>query len=169
VYLPGSPSISAALPGPRKRIKKGTYIMKMRMLLPAAALCIAIAGSTISRAQTPPFAGQKPMTCAEALKQAPKDDPELAPVAKALGDYEAKLKKTPKAVPAKKAVVDAAFKYGDMLMHLPQGKLSPRIQYRAALALFRRALELDPKHKGSMEEKQAIEDIYRNMPGGIPK
>ena len=139
------------------------------MLLPAAALCMIIAGATITQAQTPPFAGGKPISCAEALKQAPQADPDLVPVAKALADYEAKLKKTPKAAPAKKAVVDAAFKYGDMLMHLPQGKLSPKIQYRAALALFRRALELDPKHKGSMEEKQAIEDIYRNMPGGIPK
>ncbi len=146
--------------------------MKKFLQIPVAAMAILF-GTGIAHAQAhpgaPPFAGQKPLTCAEALKQAPKDNPELAPLAKNVADAEAKLKKAPKAAPAQKSVVEANFKYGDTLMHLPQGKLSPRIQYRAALALFRRALEIDPKHRGSIEEKQAIEDIYRNMPGGVPK
>ena len=49
--------------------------MIKRMLLPAAALCMIIAGATITQAQTPPFAGGKPISCAEALKQAPQADP----------------------------------------------------------------------------------------------
>ncbi len=116
----------------------------------------------------PPPASKK-MTCAEALKQAPKDDPELAPMVKDLAAAEIKLKKTPKIAAVQKAYVDSAFKYGDALMHLPQGKLTPPVQYRAALALFRKALAVNPKHQGSLDEKKAIDDIYRNMPGGIPK
>jgi hypothetical protein len=54
-------------------------------------------------------------------------------------------------------------------MHLPQGKLTPPVQYRAALALFRRVLAVDPKHQGSLAEKKTIDDIYIGMPGGIPK
>ena len=42
-------------------------------------------------------------------------------------------------------------------------------QYRAALALYRKALAVDPKHKPSLDEKQKIDDIYKGMPGGIPK
>ncbi len=137
-----------------------------------ACLSAIILGSgfsqTSARAQGAPFAGKK-ITCAEALVQAPKDDPELVPLAKALANADAKLNKAPKAPAAQKAVVDAAFKYGDTLMHLAQGKLTPPVQYRAALALFRKALAIDPKHKGSLSEKQAIDDIYRGMPGGIPK
>ncbi len=117
----------------------------------------------------PPFANKKPLTCEAALKQAPKDDPELIPLAKSLADSDAKLKKSPKNPAVKKAYVDSAYKYGDTLMHLAQGKLTPPVQYRAALALFRKALAVDPKHQGSLAEKKAIDDIYAGMPGGIPK
>jgi|GEM_PF-2461820 len=134
-------------------------------LITAPVLAPVAAGA---QGGAPPFAGKK-ITCEDALKQAPKDDPDLVPLAKSLADADAKLKKSPKNPAAQKVYVDSAFKYGDALMHLAQGKLTPPVQYRAALALFRKALAVDPKHKGSLSEKQAIDDIYRGMPGGIPK
>src|ERR1700722_1005377 len=90
------------------------------------ALC-AVSVSSLAQGQpgSPPFAGKKSMTCEEALKQAPKDDAELAPLAKSLATCEVKYKKSPKNAAAQKEYVDAAFKYGDALMHLPQGKLTP--------------------------------------------
>ena|SRR5579862_7590190 len=140
------------------------------ILLGLITMCAAPAASHAQGpAGSPPFAGKKSMTCEEALKQAPKDDAELAPLAKSLAASEAKLKKSPKNASTQKEYVDTAFKYGDALMHLPQGKLTPPVQYRAALALFRKALAVDPKHKGSLAEKATIDDIYKGMPGGIPK
>lgn len=117
----------------------------------------------------PPFAGKKSMTTEEALKQAPKDDPDLAPLAKAFDAAAAKLKKEPKKPEVKKAYVDAGYKYAHTLMTLPQGKLTPPVQYRAALALYRKVLAVDPKHAPSLAEKKQIDDIYAGMPGGIPK
>jgi|HubBroStandDraft_4_1064222.scaffolds.fasta_scaffold178961_2 hypothetical protein len=134
-----------------------------------AVLALSAVPLITSAQGAPPFAGKKAMTCEEALIQAPKDDAELTPLAKGLADASVKLKKSPKDANVKKAYVDSAFKYGDALMHLPQGKLTPPVQYRAALALFRKALAVDPKHKGSLAEKKAIDDIYSGMPGGIPK
>jgi len=135
------------------------------LVMPAIPACLMAQ----SKPGGPPFAGKKSMTCEEALVQAPKDDADLVPLAKNLGDAGSKLKKSPKNAAVQKAYVESAFKYGDTLMHLPQGKLTPPVQYRAALALFRKALAVDPKHKGSLAEKKAIDDIYSGMPGGIPK
>lgn len=145
-----------------------------RTAVPLAMMMMMMLGVQMgSTAQThpgaPPFAGKKSMTCDEALKQAPKDDADLVPLAKGLSEAEGKLKKSPKSSAVQKTYVEAAFKYGDALMHLPQGKLTPPVQYRAALALFRKVLAVDPKHKGSLEEKKTIDDIYQGMPGGIPK
>ena len=135
------------------------------LVIPAVPVC------SIAQAKpgAPPIAGNKALTCEEALKQAPKDDGDLTPLAKELADASIKLKKSPKNSAVQKAYVDSAVKYGDTLMHLAQGKLTPPVQYRAALALFRKALAVDPKHKGSLAEKKAIDDIYSGMPGGIPK
>jgi tetratricopeptide (TPR) repeat protein len=128
----------------------------------ALAMPLGIAG-----AQNAPFAGGKKMTTAEALKAAPGADPTLVPFDKAFKAAEAKLKKSPKDAKVKKAYVDAAFKYGHAAME--RGQVSPRIMYRASLALYRKALAVDPKHKPSLDEKKLIEDIYAGMPGGIPK
>lgn len=151
---------------------KGTAVMKKFLAAFALLAVITTPGVVALRAEAqggaPPFAGKK-ITCDEALKQAPIDDKELVPLAKTLAGTEEKLKKSPKDAAVQKAYVDAAFKYGDALMHLPQGKLTPPVQYRAALALFRKALAVNPKHQGSLAEKKSIEDIYSGMPGGIPK
>ncbi len=122
------------------------------------------------QAQNAPFAGgagMKKMTTEEALKAAPSTDPTLVPFDKEFKAAAAKLKKSPKDAKVKKAYVDAAFKYGHAAME--RGQTSPRIMYRASLALYRKALAVDPKHKPSLDEKKLIEDIYATMPGGVPK
>lgn len=117
----------------------------------------------------PPFAGggMKPVTLAEAVKQAPIQDKTLAPLAKSADTAEAKLKKSPKDAAAKKAYVEAAYKFGYGAEY--SNTLSPRVKYRAALALYRKALAVDPKHQPSLTEKGKIEDIYKSMPGGVPQ
>ncbi len=114
-----------------------------------------------------PFAKGPKMTTEQALQQAAKTNPALASFDKSFKSAEATLKKKPKDAKAKKAYVEACYKYGHEAM--VSGQASPKVMYRAALALFRRALKVDPKHKASLDEKKMIEDIYKTMPGGIPQ
>ncbi len=146
--------------------------MKIRIFgLAAVALALVFPLGVQAQGGMPgaPYAGGKKVTTEEALKQAPKDDPSLAPLDKAFMTASAALKKSPKDAKAKKAYVEAAFKYGKTCEDNVSGKLSRPVQYRAALALYRKALAVDPRHKPSMEEKGKIEDIYKSMPGGVPK
>ena len=146
--------------------------MKTRILgLAALALALALPLGVQAQGGMPgaPYAGGKKVTVAEALIQAPKDDPGLAPLDKAFYSAAAALKKSPKGAKIKKAYVETAFKYGKTCEDNASGKLSRPVQYRAALALYRKALAVDPKHKPSIDEKQKIEDIYKSMPGGVPK
>ena len=117
----------------------------------------------------PPFAGgagRKPMTLEEAVKVAPQQDKSLAPLAKSYSAAEAKLKKSPKDAAAKKAFVEAAYKFGHAAEY---GELlSPPVRYRAALAMYRKALAVNPKHEPSLTEKQKIEEIYKGMNMPIP-
>ena len=133
-----------------------------KMILVALALAVPFG----VQAQNAPFAGGKKMTTEEALKAAPGADPTLVPFEKAFKAAEVKLKKSPKDAKVKKAYVDATFNYGHAAMD--KGQSSPKIMYRAALALYRKALAIDPKHKPILDEKKMIEDIYKTM-GGIPK
>ena len=123
------------------------------------------------QAQNAPFAGggagMKKMTTEEALKAAPGADPTLKPFDKEFTTAAAKLKKSPKDAKVKKAYVDAAFKYGHAAME--RGQSAPRVMYRASLALYRKALAIDPKHQPSLAEKKVIEDIYRSMNIDVPK
>lgn len=114
----------------------------------------------------PPFAG-KPMTSEEALKQVTKLAPEYKPLEQAMNEAKAKYKKHPKDAKLKTAYVDATYKYGHTVMQA--GQKQPRVMYRASLALYRRALAVDPKHKPSLEDKKTIEDIYKSMGMPIPK
>ncbi len=146
--------------------------MKTRIFgLAAVALALVFPLGVQAQGGPPgaPFAGGKRVTTEEALKQAPKDDPSLAPLDKAYMAAAASLKKSPKDAKAKKAYVEAAYKYGKTCEDNVSGKLSRPVQYRAALALYRKALAVDPKHKPSIDEKLKIEDIYKSMPGGVPK
>ena len=157
---------------------KGCEIkMKMRngfVKSSMAAMTLAGMGITVGVAlaqgggMAPPFAGggMKPMTLAEAMKMAPQQDKSLVPLANAVNAADAKLKKSPKDAAAKKAYVEAEYKFGHAAEY--ESALSPRIKYRAALAAYRNALTVDPRHQPSQTEKLKIEDIYRSMPGGIP-
>lgn len=121
-----------------------------------------------SGAATAPFAGKAPkMTVEQALQQAVKADPALEPLEKTFKAAEANLKKKPKDAKVKKAYVEACYQYGRQAM--ASGNKQPRVLYRAALALYRRALKVDPKHAPSLNDKQVIEDIYKTMPGGVPQ
>jgi tetratricopeptide (TPR) repeat protein len=108
------------------------------------------------------------MTLADALKLAPKLDPSLVPLEKAFNAADAKLKKDPKDPAAKKAYVEAAYKYGKAAEDNNNSKLSPQVQYRAALALYTKALAVDPKHRPSLTEKQKIVDVYKSMHIPVP-
>ena len=109
----------------------------------------------------------KPMTLAEAAAEAPKDDKSLAPLAAAYTKADSEMKKAPKDASAKKAFVEAAYNYG----HAAEisDALGPRVKYRSALYLYRKALAVDPQHAPSLKEKEQIEQIYAGMPGGVPQ
>jgi tetratricopeptide (TPR) repeat protein len=146
--------------------------MKTRMFgLAAVALALILPLGVQAQGGMPgaPYASGKKMTTDDALKQAPKDDPSLAPLEKAFTATASALKKSPKDAKAKKAYVEAAYKYGKTCEDNANNKLSRPVQYRAALALYRKALAVDPHHKPSLDEKKKIDDIYQHMPGGIPK
>lgn len=146
--------------------------MNTRILgLATLALALALPLGVQAQGGIPgaPYAGAKKMTTEAALIQAPKDDPSLLPLQKAYFAAGAALKKPKAGLKEKKAYVEAAFKYGKTCEDNVSGKLSRPVQYRAALALYRKALAIDPKHKPSLDEKQKIEDIYKSMPGGVPK
>ncbi len=138
-------------------------------LLPLAALVVLLPLRAAAQAPNAPFAGARSMTTDQALKQAPKLDPALVPLDKSFQTAEAKYKKSPKDASVKKAYVESAYTYGHTVM-LDRGKgLSPSVQYRAALALYRKALAVDPKHKPSLDDKNMIEGIYKQMGISIPK
>ncbi len=143
--------------------------MKTRILgLATLALALALPLAVQAQGGAPPFAGAKKMTTEAALLQAPKEDPSLLPLEKAFHTAGAALKTPKPGAKAKQTYVEAAYKYGYACEYEAK-KLSRPVQYRAALALYRKALAVDPKHKPSLDEKLKIEDIYKSMPGGIPK
>ena len=143
--------------------------MKLRFVSCCAAMALCLLPLHIAaQAQGAPFAGAAKMTLAEALKQAPKLDPSLVPLEKAFNVADAKLKKSPKDPAAKKAYVEAAYKYGKAAEDNNNSKLPPPVQYRAALAMYNKALKVDPKHQPSVTEKQKIVDVYKSMGRPIP-
>ncbi len=141
--------------------------LKMTFCL-AAAVFSLLAVQVEARAQGAPFAGASKMTLSEALKQAPKLDPGLVPLEKAFDAAAARLKKNPKDTAAKKAYVEAAYKFGKAAEDNNNSKLPPPVQYRAALALYNKALAVDPKHGPSLLKKKEIVDIYKSMGRPIP-
>lgn len=145
-----------------------TSFWKLASVLVALALPLGVIAQQGGGAVAPFAGGGKPMTSEEALKEVPKLDKSLAPLEKSFKAAEARLKKSPKDAKVKKAYVDAAYKYGHTVM-TGQGKLPSRVMYRAALALYRKALKVDPKHKPSLEDKKLIEDIYKQMGMPVPR
>lgn len=139
----------------------------LRILIMALALTLPMGVFAQGGQMNAPFAGASKMTTEEAVKQAPKMSKALAPLEKAMNDAQAKWKKTPKDAKLKKAYVEATYKYARAAKL--DADLPPPVKYRAALALYRKALAVDPKHKASLEEKKEIEDIYKQMGRPIPK
>ena len=141
----------------------------MAILLGAPLVAGAQGGPQGGGGMAPPFAGgagHKTMTLDEAAKLAPQQDKSLVPLARASDAAEAKMKKAPKDPAAKKAFVDAAYKYGHAAEY--GDKLPPTVRYRAALAMYRKVLAVDPKHAPSLAEKQQIETIYKSMGMPVP-
>jgi tetratricopeptide (TPR) repeat protein len=85
-----------------------------------------------------------------------------------LAALEAKLAKAPKDAKLKSEVAEANYQVGYYIEYKKPG-LSPREKYRPALKLYRRALELNPKHAKASFEKKQIEDIYKGMGMPIPQ
>jgi tetratricopeptide (TPR) repeat protein len=110
---------------------------------------------------------EKKLSLTEAVAQAPKEDPSLVPAMQKYQAAQRALQKSPNDPAAKKAYVGATYQYAHDIEY--GDKLSPMIRYRASLKLYRDALNVDPNHAPSLQEKNQIEEIYRTMPGGIPK
>ncbi len=134
----------------------------------ALALCMARAGAQTQPQMAGGAAGMKPPTVAQAEKMAPKQDPSLAPLEKTMNAAHAKLAKKPKDAKLKAAYVQATYTYAHAVM-VDRGKLPSAIQYRAALGLYRRALAVDPHHEPSLNDKNMIEAIYKQMGRPIPQ
>jgi hypothetical protein len=115
-----------------------------------------------------PFAGAAKMTCAQALKQVPKDDPDLAPLAKTFDAEAAKHKKSPKDARVKTAYVDSGVKYEQRIVR-GVSKLNPAVKYRAGLALCRLVLAVDPKNAACKKDMAEILDIYKSMGRPVPQ
>ncbi len=115
----------------------------------------------------PMSGGGSDMKAEDALKAAPTLAPDLAPLKAAMDKAETAYKQDPKDDKLKAAYVDATYNYGHAAME--DGQKDPRVMYRAALALYRRALKVDPKHQPSLADKNMIESIYQQMGRPIPE
>ncbi len=158
IYLPGKP------------LKPGTYTVVGTLTTrsekrPKGAATFKVAGETTSAR---PAAGGLKVTGEEALVSVPKTDPQFEEDARNLAEAEAALKDKPNDEAAKKACVEAAYTYGHKVMG-GTSQVPPAIKYRAALALYRRALKIDAGHQPSLDDKKTIEDIYTQMGRAVPQ
>ena len=117
---------------------------------------------------TKPAPGGTKITVEEALAGVPKSDPKYKDFAKRLAEAEATLKEKPDDADAKKAFVEVAYEYGHDVM-AGTNELTPAVKYRAALALYRRALKVDAAHQPSLDDLKSIEDVYTQMGRPIPQ
>ncbi len=141
----------------------------MKRMLNAVLAGAALSFLSLGALAQGPFAAQANMTCAQALSQASKDDPELAKMAKSFDADAAKLKKSPKDAKVKKAYVEDGVKYEQKIVR-GANKLGPAIKYRAGLALCRLVLKVDPKNPECVKDKALIEHIYKdNLNRPIPQ
>lgn len=73
----------------------------------------------------------------------------------------------PKDTKLRKAYIDATVNFGTVTMNSPL--LAPKEKYPRALRLYNEALKLDPKNKEATNNKQLIEQIYKQMGKPVPK
>ena len=142
----------------------------LNAIVAGAALLAFALGVAAHGGQPPnaPFAGQAKMTCAQALKETPKNSPELTQLAKAFDAEAAKIKKSPKDARVKKAYVDAGVKYEQKIVR-GTTKLSSPVKYRAGLALCRLVLAVDPKNPECKRDMDEIVGIYKSMNKPVPE
>ena len=140
----------------------------MKQTRNAALVGAALFALTVGALAQGPFAGSANMTCAQALKKAPKDDPSLAGLAKAFDSESAKLKKSPKDAKVPKEYVLSGVKYEQKVVRLPNSLNSPE-KYRAGLALCRLVLAVDPKNPECKRDYDEIVTIYKSMNRPIPQ
>lgn len=155
--------------------------MKRTMLLACAAglLTLATAGCTPPPSATdtattpppsaPPMAGggAGSMSAGGMHGGGEAAAPGDSPAEKKFTELEAKLAKNPSDAQLKKEVAAAAYDAGHYIEYDKPG-LMPREKYRPSLKLYRRALELDPKHEKAAFEAKQIEDIYKQMGMPVP-
>jgi hypothetical protein len=91
-----------------------------------------------------------------------------SPAEKKFTELDAKLAKSPSDAKLKKETAAAAYEAGHYIEYDKPG-LMPREKYRPSLKLYRRALELDPKHEKAAFEAKQIEDIYKQMGMPVPQ
>lgn len=107
------------------------------------------------------------VTLAQAVLLAPQQDPTMKPLSDAYNKAAAAMKKSANDSGARAAYDKATYQFAHAVEY--QASLSPRVKYRAALELYRRALKVDPGDTASKKEMETIENIYRTIPGGIPQ
>lgn len=138
----------------------------MRHVLSAAA-AVAVLGMSVVAA--PVLAqGNAPFAPHAGAGKANAKDPAVEKLVANAQKLEKQLKAKPKDAKLKAKTADAWYQAGYALEYSNAG-LSPRVRYRGALVHYRRAVALNPGHKKAATELKQIEDIYRSMPGGIPK
>ncbi|HLJ56837.1 MAG TPA: hypothetical protein VKT77_17490 [Chthonomonadaceae bacterium] len=115
-----------------------------------------------------PFSAQTKMTCAMALSQVPIYDKDLTKMAKDYNAQQAKLKKSPKDAKVKKEYVDNAVKF-EQRIYIGANKLKPAVKYRAALALCREVLKVDPKNEQCRKDMDQMVAIYKQMNRPVPQ
>ena len=136
----------------------------MRHILTAVAAAVlstgVVAGPVLAQGNAPfaPHAGAGQATV----------DPAAVKLVKKAEGLEKQLKSKPKDAKLKAQTAESWYQAGYAQEYSKAG-LSPRLRYRGALGYYRRALALNPGHKKAAAELKQIEDIYRGMPGGIPK
>ena len=159
---------------PASPLKPGTYtavgIVTIRgEKRPSGTTTFTVAGSTGRNGEnTPKPSGLSKITLEEALASVPKTEPKYEDYAKRLTEAEAALKEKPDDPATKKTYVETAYEYGHEVM-AGANQIPAPIKYRAALALFRRALKVDPDHAPSQTDKKSIEDVYTQLGRPIPE
>ena len=133
----------------------------MKWIIAVCALgfgLFCIGAATPCIAQNAPFAG--------GAKGADKD-PAVDKLVAAANKLDAQLKKNPKDAKLKGKTAEAYFQAGYGCEY--SKVLAPKPKYRGALKLYRRCLELNPKHTKAAAEKKQIEDIYKGMGMPVPQ
>ena len=118
--------------------------------------------------ENPP--AQPPAEGPAAEPEKPKNAPVTMTVPQARANLkaaEALYKKAPRNATRKNAYAEALAQLAHSTMY--NQSIPPNKRYPEALRLARQALTLNPKNKVALEDRKAIEDVYKQMGRPIPK